>query len=213
MYEALPDNEQDPTVPEPEARTPVSPPMDGMASARVDPAEPFSPGERSAFLEKPEDFVHGFTLERGGRNGIAGTAERIGSAVGSAQRQVRRGLELVRRPASQIGAASSAAAADAADRATQIAHEGVDRASRAIEDIKIEISESRRQAARRLDQWSEQAGERFQQLRYEARRALSHSRVRVQETADAYPLQTIAAVAGVCFVLGAVLRLRRSHRG
>jgi ElaB/YqjD/DUF883 family membrane-anchored ribosome-binding protein len=187
--------------------------VQGIAPAWVDPAEQSALSEQPAFEAEAEGSVHGLTLERGGRNGIAGTAERIGSAVGSAQRQMRRGLELVRRPASQIGAASSAMATETAERANQIAQEGANRASHVFEDIKDEIADSRQQAAHRLEQWSEETGKRLQQLRYRARRALSRSQERVRELADAYPLQTIATVAGVCFAFGVALRLRRYRRG
>jgi ElaB/YqjD/DUF883 family membrane-anchored ribosome-binding protein len=213
MSDALPDNAQGPITPDPDTRPPVSPPLQGIAPAWVDPGEETAPSEQPAGDAEVQESMHGFTLERGGRNGIAGTAERIGSAVGSAQRQMRRGLELVRRPASQIGAASSAVAAETTERANQIAQEGADRASQVFDDIKDEILDSREQAARKLDEWSERTGERLQQFRYRALHALSRSQERVQQFAEAYPLQTIATVAGVCFAFGVALRLRRSHRG
>jgi ElaB/YqjD/DUF883 family membrane-anchored ribosome-binding protein len=80
--------------------------------------------------------------------------------------------------------------------------------------IEEEVSGARRQAVLKLDDWSEKAGEHLHQLRLQARAAFSRTRTRTQELADAYPLQTIAAIAGVCFALGVTLRFsRRSHRG
>jgi ElaB/YqjD/DUF883 family membrane-anchored ribosome-binding protein len=149
-----------------------------------------------------------FTLEHAGQSGMSGTAERIGTAVGTAQRQMRRGLELVRRPAGrQVGLT------ELGERTNQLAYEAADRASRMMEDLEEEVSDVRQQAARRLDEWSELAGERLQEFRLRVRSALSRTRERAKEIADTYPLHTIAAIAGVCFVLGMALRLRRSHRG
>jgi ElaB/YqjD/DUF883 family membrane-anchored ribosome-binding protein len=149
-------------------------------------------------------------LERGGRNGMTGTAERIGSVVGTAQRRVRRGLELVRRPTGgpivfpSSGGATATAAEGKAER--------VLRRTQVVEEEE-KVSELRRQSAQRMDEWSELAGERFQQLRRELSGALSHYRERAQQFGQMYPLQTIAAIAGVCFGLGVALRIRRSHRG
>jgi ElaB/YqjD/DUF883 family membrane-anchored ribosome-binding protein len=64
-----------------------------------------------------------------------------------------------------------------------------------------------------MDEWSEQADEHFQQIRREVNSVLSLTRERAQEFAHEYPLQTIAASAGVCFALGMALRIRRLHRG
>jgi ElaB/YqjD/DUF883 family membrane-anchored ribosome-binding protein len=64
-----------------------------------------------------------------------------------------------------------------------------------------------------MDEWSEVAGERFQELRRELSSALSTYRERAQQLAEEYPLQTIAAIAGAGFALGVALRIRRSHRG
>ena len=96
MLEALPNNTNDPGASEPEARSPVSPPVQGNAPAWEDPEEHATASDPPP-LQLPAGDVHGqthgFTLERGGRGGMmTGTAERIGSAVGVCQRQVRRGL-------------------------------------------------------------------------------------------------------------------------
>ncbi len=205
MSEALPDDVQG--LPEPDARPPVAPPVQGTAPAFPDPSE--QPLPIKSEIES-EETAHVFSLEEEGHTGMTGTAERIGAVMGSAQRQMRRGLELVRRPAgSQIAAITM----DAEERATQLAHIGMDRASQMIEDIGEEVSDAGRQAAYKLDEWSKEVGERFQKFRLEAKRKLATSRGRAQELGDTYPLQTIAAAAGVFFVLGVALRMRRSHRG
>lgn len=204
MSDALPDSAQAPPNSEPEARPPVPPPLPGMVPAWVDPAEQSLPVQDNVDARATPRRL---TLEPGGRSSITGTAERIGTAVGVAQRQVRRGLQLVRSP--QMASAT----ADAEERASQIAHDGMNRVSRVMEDFGEEVSDFQQQAARRLDEWSDDAGKRFQELRRRARTALYGSRKRAQEIADAYPLQTIAAIAGVCFALGVALRLGRSHRG
>jgi hypothetical protein len=214
MSDAMQENAQGPDAPEPDARPPVSPPVQGTAPAWEDPApESLSsqppPADQLALEAHAREALHGFSVEQGGRGGITNTAERIGSAVGNAQREVRRRLELVRRPHE-----SSNIAGEAVERASHAAREGVDRAARMMAGIEEEVSGARRQAVVKLDTWSEQAGERFQQLRQQARVAFARTQVRARELADAYPLQTIAAVAGICFAVGLTLRFsRRSHRG
>src|SRR6266568_3543637 len=100
MSEALPDDVQG--LPEPDARPPVAPPVQGTAPAFPDPSE--QPLPIKSEIES-EETAHVFSLEEEGHTGMTGTAERIGAVMGSAQRQMRRGLELVRRPAgSQIAA-------------------------------------------------------------------------------------------------------------
>jgi hypothetical protein len=64
-----------------------------------------------------------------------------------------------------------------------------------------------------MDEWSEAAGQRFQEFRRELSSAVSTYRERAQQLAEKYPLQTIAAIAGASFTLGVVLRIRRSYRG
>ncbi len=205
MSEALSDDMQG--LPEPDARPPVAPPVEGTAPAFPDPAEQPLPMKREI---ESEEAARVFFSEDEGHTGMTGTAERIGAVVGNAQRKVRRGLELVRRP---TGTQIAAVAMDAEERATQLAHIGIDRASQMMEDIGEEVSDARRQAAHKLDEWSKEAGERLQRFRLNAQRAFANSRARAEELGDAYPLQTIAAAAGLCFVLGVALRMRRSHRG
>lgn len=69
----------------------------------------------------------------------------------------------------------------------------------------------RREFQRR--QW-EQRGENFGRMiasyRRQAWRLISAARLRARETGDLYPLQTIAAVAGVAFLLGIVSRVGRN---
>lgn len=199
MSDALPNNQQNST-PEPEARPAVSHPVQGIAPAWEDPPvahfiEDNAPAAPAGASEGERRSARGLTLERGGRSGMTGTAERIGSAVGTAQRQMRRGLELVR------GGGHSSAVDTAST---------VEGAADALEE---QVTELRRQSAERIDEWSAQAGERLRPLRRELSSMLSLLRERAQQLGDEYPLQTIGAIAGACFVLGVALRIGRSHRG
>jgi ElaB/YqjD/DUF883 family membrane-anchored ribosome-binding protein len=156
-------------------------------------------GETAA--EKPFETKTstGFTVERGGRNAMAETAGKIGSAVGNAQREVRRRLELVRRPARAVEFPSASELADTS--------------ARMMREIETEVADVRKQAARKLEDWSGAAEERFQHFRQDAQQVLKRSGRRAQQLAEAYPLQTIAAVAGTFFLVGVALRLGRSRRG
>jgi hypothetical protein len=150
----------------------------------------------------PTTGSHGFTLQPGGRNAIAGTAERIGSAVGSAHRQVRRGIELVRPSTGDaIGSVRQPNPPEQDDLATRM-----------MQAIEEEIAEARLQAAHRLGQFSGLAGDRLQQLRDRLRETFSRSRRRARQLAAERPAQIIAAVTGFCLVFGATLLLRNSRR-
>jgi len=195
MSEALSDDAQSPLAPEPGERLPISPSVQGMAPA-WEPVEHIS---TPAIERHVIEAARGLSLEHEypheDRNGMTGAAERIGSAVGSAQRQVRRGLELVSSGAAHL---------------SHIERERLDRAASTLQDISGEATGIRHQAARQLDEWSAEAGERLQQMSS----APSRWRARTQQLAAQYPLQTIAAIAGVSFAAGVALRLsRRSHRG
>ena len=208
MSESLPNNPLDPNAPDPEARSSV--PL--LCTARFRRGK--IPQSRSLqAIRRPHHYLQprpsaGFTVERGGRSGMSDTAERIGSAVGTAQRQMRRGLELVRRASS--GETSDPSASSSEERASQSA---TDRVSSKLRQVQGEVTGLQRQAAQRMDEWSERAGGHFQQVRREVGSVLSLIRKRAQELAHEYPLQTIAASAGVCFALGMALRIRRLHRG
>jgi ElaB/YqjD/DUF883 family membrane-anchored ribosome-binding protein len=92
--------------------------------------------------------------------------------------------------------------------------EFLDRAASAMQDIGEGVADLRENAARHLDEWSEQADERMQKIRREMNQALDRGRANAKRLSDQYPLQTIAAIAGAGFVLGLALRLgRRSRRG
>jgi hypothetical protein len=224
MSDPLPDDPQAPEFPETEARAPVSPPVQGTAPAWDDEIGANTPSHDQLLLEararqalreaslrgdsdapKGEEeplssSYPGFTVQRGGRGTMAETAERIGTAVGTAEREVRRRLELVRRPAHPIEFPTAAELAD--------------RGARMMEEIDADVADVRRKAARKLEDLSEQAEERFQHLRRQARTVFWRSGLRAQEFAEKYPLQTIAAIAGTFFMIGVALRLtRRSHRG
>jgi ElaB/YqjD/DUF883 family membrane-anchored ribosome-binding protein len=204
--------------PETEARAPIDPSVQGTVPAWDDAVGSADPTHeqlvmeararqalRAAALrdeasaEEPLEAGAGFTVERGGRSAMAETAGKIGTAVGSAHREVRRRLELVRRPARAVEFPSAAELADSS--------------ARMMREIDTEVADVRKQAARKLDDWSGQADEHFQQLRRDAQQALKRSSRRARELAEAYPLQTIAAVAGTFFLIGVALRLGRSRRG
>lgn len=218
MSDPLPEDPNAPTRSEGEARAPVVPPVRGTAPAWENEHGSTSPTEdqlvmeararqalREASLrgeaapEKPFN-ASGFTVERGGRNAMAETAGRIGAAMGNAQREVRRRLELVRRPGPIEFPSSSTA--DIAERG-----------ARMMKEIDAEVSDIRRQASRKLEDLSGQAEERLTQFRQQAREMLKRSTRRAQELSQEYPLQTIAAIAGTFFLIGVALRVRRSHRG
>ncbi len=195
MSEALPGKTNDPITPAAEAR-----PLQGKAPV-WDPVTE-SQDEGSRFAEQAGGESHGLAAERGG-SAMTGTAERIGAVVGTAQREVRRRLELVRNPGRVIPLTGASQAEQDVDRGTMM-----------MDEIEQDVADLRRQAADRLDEWSEVAQERFQELRQQARAALARSRERAQTLADTYPLQTIAAIAGVGFVIGIALRMsRRPKRG
>ena len=120
------------------------------------------------------------------------TAERIGSAVGNAQRQFRRGLELV---------------SSGAVRLSRAERERLSRAAGTVHNIGDKVGQK---TVRGFDQWGEAAKERLQQLRCRLTGAPS----RLRQVVTQYPLQTIAAIAAASFAVGAALRLtRRSNRG
>jgi len=216
MSDPLPEDSKGPALSESDARVPsvqgndepgFSTPsqeqliMEALARQALRAAS--SLGETSA--ENPSAASPRFKLEnggRGGRNAMAETAGRIGAAVGTAEREVRRRLELVRRPAAPIEFPSAVAAAE------ELAEHG----ARMMKEIDTEVTDLRRHAARKLEDWSEQAEERFVQFRREARTMFRRSSMRAQEIAETYPLQTIAAIAGTFFVVGAALRLSRRRR-
>ncbi len=190
--EAFSDDAQ-PLVPEPDARPRISPPVHGMAPA-WEPIE-HSPAIQPAPIERHViDAARGLSLEPERRSTMSGTAERIGSAVGSAQRQVRRGLELV------------------SSKAAHLSHTERQRLQSAASTLHDsgEVDGIRHH----LGQWSAEAGQRWQQIGHQISSAPSRWRARGQQLATQYPLQTIAAIAGVSFAAGVALRLsRRSHRG
>jgi ElaB/YqjD/DUF883 family membrane-anchored ribosome-binding protein len=145
---------------------------------------------------------HGFSVRPGGNAKAA--AERIGSAVGSAERQVRRGLELVRPYArragfpfygSEIGQPGS------------LEQEGLNLASRMMQAFEEEVAATRRQAA----QIGTRVEARIEQFRDSVRDAVSRTGVRTRELAQEHPVETIAAIAGVCFACGVALG-RKSNR-
>jgi ElaB/YqjD/DUF883 family membrane-anchored ribosome-binding protein len=198
MSEPLSDDAQNPSAPDSNAQRQVSHPAQGIAPA-WEPIE-VSPIQPPVLERHVIEAARGLSLEPEIRSGAAErTAERIGSAVGSAQRQMRRGLELVSSGAAHL---------------SHVERESRHIAAGTLQDIGGEVSGIGQKAARGFDKWSELAEERIQQLRSDMSDAPSRLRARVQQAAAQYPLQTIAAIAGVSFAVGVALRLtRRSHRG
>lgn len=136
-------------------------------------------------------MLHGFTVHTGGRNAMAATAERLGKAAGTAGRQMRRGLELMRPPASQGGTASYTYAVSGAGHSNALEKEQDELAGRVMEDAVAE-------RVLRL-------GERLQDA---VARSLESTRRRVSE----HPVQTIGALAGFCLAVGVGLRVSGSRR-
>lgn len=213
MSELLPEDDQGTAIPEPGARSPVSPPLQGTAPAWGDSPQRLPVGEQRAHETDSVKFDHRFTLQHSGPGSLTGTAERIGSAVGAAQREVRRSLEVVRRVPDTLVFPSSVNVTEAAERTGKFARESVDHAARVVHEFEEEISDFRQQAARKLENLSEVAQERVLEFRRQLHGKVSRSSERARELADQFPLQTIAGIAGVCFALGVALRFRRSRRG
>jgi len=140
-------------------------------------------GEAPAHAER-----HGFIIQTGGRKAIADTAERIGRAAGTAQRQVRRGMELVRPSASTGGTSYN---------------------TRAMPDAE---AKARHDDAHRTE-LSESAAERLRLLREQLQDAVSRSRQATRRMVTEHPMPTLAALAGLCVALGVGLRVSSSgHR-
>lgn len=142
----------------------------------------------------PDETVR---VQRGGRDTMIDTAERIGNAVGTAQRQVRRGLELVRNPKGHGHAADfpgeSGYSAQTAERPRDMWREV----------IAEQYADAKQRASVQLEQWRAQASERTQKLRSDTK-----------DYAEAHPMPTIGAIAAAGFLLGfALRRSKRSHRG
>lgn len=145
----------------------------------------------------PEGSAEPSGLHRTNRDAMIETAERIGSAVGTAQRQVRRGLELVRHPQSQ----DQGRAADSAVEAYQSEQTAQRPPDMWREVISEQIADARLRAAKQIEQLRTQASTRAQKLR---RDTINY--------AETHPLQTIATIAAAGFVLGFALRARKGSR-
>jgi hypothetical protein len=152
----------------------------------------------------------GFTVQPGGRNPMADTAERLGRAAGTAERRMRQGLELVRPAASKGGRTSAYTYAVGGHfNALEKAQDEV--AVRRNEDE----AEARHEAAHRvgqLGQLSEVAAERVLQLRDRLQDAVERSRRGTRRVVTEHPGQTLAALAGFCVALGVGLCLSGSRR-
>jgi hypothetical protein len=158
---------------------------------------------------EPNPVHRGFTLQSGGRTAMAEAAERIGGAMGAAQRQVLRSLELVR-PAASHGV-PPAGLGDAGQ--PEPLEQGLDgMAARMMQAIEEEVAEVRVHTAHRLGQFSGRAGDYLQQLRGRLRETVSRTQWRARQRIAERPAQTMAALAGFCLVFGTTLLLRSGHR-
>jgi hypothetical protein len=129
---------------------------------------------------------------------MADTCERIGKAMGSAQRQVSRGLHLVR--GGRVLGFPGSRSSDGVAKPT--ATPNAEDAASVLRSLEEEAADAGHEAARQLGEWRNRAAERLERLRCQ-----------VLALVDAHPLETIAAIAGACFALGVAIRLRRSHHG
>jgi ElaB/YqjD/DUF883 family membrane-anchored ribosome-binding protein len=96
-----------------------------------------------------------------------------------------------------------------ADEAHERLNELADRAHTIAHEAEHRLRELRGRFNERLPEWKRQARERAQDARVVARRTA----VQIDEQAKKHPVETIAAAAGVGFVLGATMRIWRSSRG
>jgi hypothetical protein len=162
---------------------------------------------------------HGFTLQQGGRNAVAGAAERIGRLAGTAKRQMRRGLELVHPiPASTGGRISSYGYASGSSGQTSghrpgnaLEQERDGLGARMMENLEEEVAAVRHEAGHIFDELgelSELARERLLQVRERLHETISRSR----RVAAEHPVRTMAALAGFCFAFGLTLRYGGSRR-
>jgi hypothetical protein len=156
---------------------------------------------------------HGFTLQQGGRNAVAGAAERVGRFAGTAERQIRRSLELVRPvPVSTGGRISSYGyAGGSVGHSNALEQDRDELGARMMENLEEEVATVRREAGHifeELGELCEVAGERLLQVRNRLHETISRSRRASAE----HPVRTLAVLAGFCFAFGLTLRCGGSHR-
>jgi hypothetical protein len=150
---------------------------------------------------------HGFTIQQGGRNAVAGAAERIGRLAGTAERQIRRGFELVRPFTASTGGriSSYGDAIGSVGHSNALEQERDELGARMMENFEEEVAEVRHEAGHIFDELGELrevAGERLMQVRERLHETISRSR----RAAAEHPVQTLAALAGFCFAFGLALR-------
>lgn len=134
-------------------------------------------------------------------------AEAIGSALGSATRQVnnvRERFTVIR--GGGPGPSAADQIRDKADQFKQTAQEKVEdlkqRASTAVEQARIEATATLEDVRLKTQNAVNSASQR---ARMAARR--------VERLTDERPLAVLAAIGGVAFLLGIILRVRRGKRG
>lgn len=89
-----------------------------------------------------------------------------------------------------------------ADRASDVAHHAGERMSQWKDSAADRVSAMRDQFRERLPYW-----------RRNARHSVRVAQARTREVTNRYPVQTVAAAAGVGFIIGFALRIWRSDRG
>jgi hypothetical protein len=132
----------------------------------------------------------GFTVQAGGRPAIAETAERLGRAAGTAERQVRRSLELVRPAGGCFGQGHA------------LPQEPDEMAAHTVGD----------EAAHAFGGLSELTAAQVQRLREQLQDGVARSRMAARRLVSEHPVQTLAAVAGFCVALGVGLSVSGSRR-
>ena len=157
--------------------------------ARSDAHSPESPATQAGYESGVSSGHRGFTVQAGGRTAMAETAERLGRAAGTAERQMRRGLELVR-PAGGSGH-SHAQPKEPGEIAAQTAGD---------------------EAAHPFGELSELTAGQVRRLREQLQDGVARSRMAARRLVSEHPVQTLAALAGFCFALGVGLSVGRSRR-
>jgi hypothetical protein len=181
-------------------KKPGNPPGDAAESAAKQPenAALFSTPSPSSGAESGGE-KHGLSSQPDRPKTMSGAAERIGSVLGSAQRQVRHGLELVS-PVARPGASAERAETQAAS------DQPGDAAARMMQAIEDGVADIRRGIAGRLIPFQSGA-EPVRYVGCRLRNALAQIGHRARRFAAKNPVQAVAVILGLGFAVGAALRL------
>lgn len=143
--------------------------------------------------------------------GLNRSARRVGRGVGTAVANVRHLPRQIRGMKSRLYVVGEHARGNAAERAATLKDSAADRLSQLGNNASARASELADRLNHRLDEARRIAARKTTQARQTARRRVIEARVKVQYWKSEYPLQTIAALAGVAFVTGMALRIWRSN--